>query len=367
MTNDRPTGKQLRDVLSETVGLSDTISQFLTDPAPSDPVGNAIHANGRNVCDSYSNAPEWARQLLPGTGWLAMDGLCAQYLDSVGSGPPTPGAEQSLTEFLDGQDLSPYGGANIRYQDYRTGSFFTRCTSGYNTGFGGAGPEVSFKSCAGVVNAVVTTRPDLMTVLSWGCCTTPLEPPPEVPPPVPGPNPNPRPDPGLPPTGVPFRDPKGRIVLPTPEIPNPYGDPIQLPNYPLPDPTETNPDDRPGNPLGGEPENPGDVGEPDPPVDTSLGGEQSGEDTERWLMGVKVEVIAAPPRASGFQTSAGFIYTAAGFVYMGTSEELEYFEESERLLESGQFFPAVRGYDKWRVVASPFYNLRVTPYYKDED
>jgi hypothetical protein len=190
-------------------------------------------------------------------------------------------------------------------------------------------------------------------------------------PPVPvNPNPNPRPDPGLDPGEEPFTDPDGRTYLPMPPITDPFGDPIELPNIPLPEFGNPSlyPKDEPDRaPAGGEPEEPGDKGDPDAPVDTGPGGEEEAVDEDRWLMGVSIEVMESPSRASGFQTAAGFVYTAAGFVYMGAGQPLEYYEESERMLDGGQYFPAKKGYDTWRVVANPFYNLRITPYYKDKE
>jgi hypothetical protein len=153
-----------------------------------------------------------------------------------------------------------------------------------------------------------------------------------------------------------------------PPITDPFGDPIDLPNLPLPDFSNPSlyPEPEPA-PTGGEPTEPGDKGQPDAPVDIPAGDEAEETASDRWLMGVLVEVTGAPSSASGFQTSAGFVYTSAAFVYQGAGDELEYYEESQRLLGNGQYFPAKKGYDTWRIVNSPFYTTKVTPYYKEKD
>jgi hypothetical protein len=153
-----------------------------------------------------------------------------------------------------------------------------------------------------------------------------------------------------------------------PPVTDPFGDPIDLPNFPLPDFSKPSLYPEPESTgLDGEPTEPGDKGQPDPAVDVSAGGEAEQTDSNRWLMGVLVEVTSAPPSASGFQTASGFVYTAAAFVYQGAGDELEYYEESQRLAGNGQYFPAKKGYDTWRVVNSPFYTTKVTPYYKEKE
>jgi hypothetical protein len=152
-----------------------------------------------------------------------------------------------------------------------------------------------------------------------------------------------------------------------PPITGPFGDPIDLPNFPLPDFSQPSLYPEPPSEPQGEPSEPGDKGQPDTPTDIPPGGEAEQTDSGRWLMGIFVEVAAAPSNASGFQTAAGLVYTSSAFVYMGAGSELEYYEESQRLLGNGQYFPAKKGYDTWRVVNSPFYNTKVTPYYKEKE
>jgi hypothetical protein len=372
MANDRPTGRSPFEIIQELEDISGGLGDWVENATPTNPVTQAIQGRFRAQCDSYSNAPEWFKNLqTPGQRGVAL--ICDPYLDSVGSGPPVVSPP-------------PFQGGQCDGVLYNIAVFFERDT-------GGGASSVAFFDVPGPVSSITNEdNPTRFTArviaddgnynqVRFGSFGGPYvitdievdradgQPDNCGNPPGggPAPNPNPRPDPGLDPGDEPFVDPKGRPVFPGPEVPNPFGDPIQLPNLPIPDPFAPNPDDAPPEPIGGEPTEPGDKGEPDSPIETETGGEEEQTDPNRWLMGVFVAVTEAPPRASGFQTSAGFVYTEAGFVYQGAGDELEYFEESERLLSGGQYFPATRGYDTWRVVAAPFYRLEVTPFYKEKE
>jgi hypothetical protein len=374
MANQRNTGLPIGRVIEEITGFTGPISEFVEGPEPDIPVARELHQQLRKNCDSYSRAPSWFTGQTGGFQ-IGVGLVCDDYLDSVGSGPPVISPPAFTGGQCSGDDY------NIFFDAYRTdiGPSDTR------TFFAGplTGPIVSINAVQNGTQVVVSAENEAGQTVSnsTGFTSAPLtitngrvvntddpsDPCGDPPGGEVGPNPSPRPDPGLDPEEEPFTDPKGRPVFPGPEIPNPFGDPVKLPNLPMPNPFVRNPEDTPSEPAGGEPVEPGDKGEPDPTTETGSGGEEEQTDTERWLMGIFVEVIAAPPRASGLQTSAGFVYTEAGFVYQGAGDELEYFEESERLLSGGQYFPATRGYDTWRVVASPFYNLRVTPFYKEKE
>jgi hypothetical protein len=156
-----------------------------------------------------------------------------------------------------------------------------------------------------------------------------------------------------------------------PPITDPFGDPIDLPNLPLPDfsqPSLYPPNDGDGVDGGNDgppkPEEPGDMGEAEEPEETEEGGEAGRCMTDKWLQGIAVEITAAPGNASGFQTEAGFVYTEAAFVYLGAEAQMEYYEESARVLASGQYFPARDGYNCWHVVCAPFYKAKITEYTK---
>jgi hypothetical protein len=153
-----------------------------------------------------------------------------------------------------------------------------------------------------------------------------------------------------------------------PPITDPFGEPIELPNFPLPDfgnPSLYPPDSGAGGDGGPpKPEEPGDLGEAEDPEETEEGGEAGRCLTDKWLQGIAVEITAAPGNASGFQTEAGFVYTEAVFVYLGAEEQMEYYEESARVLASGQYFPGKDGYNCWNVVCAPFYKAKITEFTK---
>lgn len=344
-------------------GLGDWIANGTPD---SGSIAGEIQQRYRDHCDAWSNGPTWVQQIDPGAR-LFLSNACSPWLDSQGSGDPSVGSGPPIA--APGDDFTAQGGVLFKRSTAATEQEFFNCALRFEAFTGNNGNpsqqpfEIDAIRCDG---SRISFASDIeFEIVSTGCCASQTNPPPPGSPVV-SPNPNPRPDPGLDPEDEPFERQPGRPVLPMPEIPNPFGDPIQLPNFPLPN--IEGPSLYPGDDIpGGDPTEPGDKGDPDPPVETAPGGEEEATDSSRWLMGILVEVTSAPSRAPGFQTSAGFVYTEAGFVYQGAGDELEYYEESERLLSGGQYFPAVRGYDTWRVVANPFYRLKVTPFYKERN
>lgn len=361
MSNDRNDyrGNPL-DLIETLAEVAGGLGNWIANGNPdTDSIAGEIQQRYRDHCDAWSNGPTWVQQVDPGAR-LFLSNACAPWLDSQGSGDPVLGPPTG--ESLIGDDLTQYGCTTLTVRDADGDVQDTACAS----------KIVDIRELGGMKfwdieeGGVATTLDQFpgwtVDITFDNCCGAGTEPPPTKP----GPNPNPRPDPGLDPEDEPFERAPGQPLLPMPRITDPFGDPVQLPNLPIPN--IEGPSLYPGDGVpGGEPTEPGDKGNPDPPTETAPGGEEESTDSSRWLMGVLVEVAAAPGRAPGFQTQAGFVYTEAGFVYQGAGDELEYYEESERLLSGGQYFPAVRGYDTWRVVANPFYRLKVTPFYKEKE
>lgn len=360
MSNDRDDyrGNPL-DFIGTLADVAGGLGEWIANGTPSSgSIPGEIQQRYRDHCDSWSNGPTWVQQIDPGAR-LFLSNACSPWLSSQGSGDPvsTPAGYIDVAEQFSGQDFPDGLRINL---SIAPGPGV--CYRGYVVNFVNESQGIINLTLTRCNESTVTTNASNFEIISVGCCAGRSDPPPTADPVI-GPNPNPRPDPGLDPEDEPFERRPGQPITPMPRITDPFGDPVQLPNLPLPNPTLREPPEL----VGGEPAQPGDKGEPDPPTETDPGGEEEETDTERWLMGVLVEVTSSPPRAPGFQTSAGFVYTEAGFVYQGAGDELEYFEESERLLSGGQYFPATRGYDTWRVVANPFYKLRVTPYYKEQE
>jgi hypothetical protein len=128
---------------------------------------------------------------------------------------------------------------------------------------------VRFTRCNGT-QVVENWNFDTLSIVASNVCfggNPDFEPDDFIPAPRPGPNPNPRPDPGLDPEEEPFVDPKGRPIIPMPRITDPFGNPVQLPNFPLPNPFSEELEEGPAtcNPnVGPEPEPSDDIpGTPD--------------------------------------------------------------------------------------------------------
>lgn len=230
MANDRGTGRNPYEIIRELEDISAGLGEWVKSGTPSNEVTEAIQTRFRSQCDSYSNAPEWFTSLqTPGQRGVAL--ICDPYLDSVGSGPPVvvePTGDDYIdffdgVRFEEGISITGDGVGNLCVKQYEVTS--------RNTNVNLTGLRV--EQCNGtVLNSVTFVN---LQIVGSGCCIGETNPPPEADPTI-EPNPNPRPDPGLDPTEEPFEDPTGQPVFPCPEIPNPFGDPIQLPNLPIPNP-----------------------------------------------------------------------------------------------------------------------------------
>jgi hypothetical protein len=109
---------------------------------------------------------------------------------------------------------------------------------------------------------------------------------------------------------------------------------------------------------------PGDQGVPGDTTSPS-DEEQEGEDPERNLVGVLVQLVSTPARANTVFNSSQVIYKGSCFVYFG-GEGGYAMQQEAQFCTTSQFFYAPEGCNKWRVVPNPFYTLSVTPFYKEE-
>ena len=108
---------------------------------------------------------------------------------------------------------------------------------------------------------------------------------------------------------------------------------------------------------------PGDIGDAGGASDTGSGGEAEGEaGAGEILVGIKVDILASPPRARQY---APGIFRGAGYFYMGVAGNLDQ-DYGGAMLKSGQFFFAEKdNLTHWSVSANNGYNFRVTPYYRE--
>jgi hypothetical protein len=145
-----------------------------------------------------------------------------------------------------------------------------------------------------------------------------------------------------------------------PEIPDPFGEPVQLPNFPLPrvDGPSLFPEDEAPLAEPGEPGNP-----------EVIAGDEEAEgeaDDGETLTGVMVEVDSAPGFARTVQNVSTPTYIGACYVYLGWEGQLDLQPEGQFLVD-GQFFAAVPGMTHWRVRSAVGYTLTITPYYAPKE
>jgi hypothetical protein len=115
-----------------------------------------------------------------------------------------------------------------------------------------------------------------------------------------------------------------------------------------------------GGPTG---PSPGDIGSAGGSADTGAGGEAEGEaPAGEVLVGLKVDILASPPKARQFATG---VFRGAGYIYMGVIGNLDQ-DYGGSMLKSGQFFFAEKdNLTHWQVSANNGFNWRVTPYYRE--
>jgi hypothetical protein len=276
MTNLRPRGADPIAIIETLSGISEGLGEWVAGPTPDNGIAAAIQQRYRDQCDAYSNAPGWMKAFSTPSR-VTMSNICDPWLESQGSGGPVlevpfSGGQCStiyrvfLTVRRVSDDvvvIGPDTAAQNPSQNNQNAwpgpiqAVFARRNPSNPSRWGWAVTDATGETfgtlsvssevyVAGVTLERLDGQPD-------NCGDPPGEP---------APNPNPRPDPGLDPEDEPFEDPEGRPITPMPGIENPWGDPIQLPNFPLPD-------------LFGEDEGSGNNPNVGPPVEP--GTEQTGD------------------------------------------------------------------------------------------
>lgn len=314
MSNLRPRGVDPFSIIETLSGISEGLGDWIAGPTPDNEITAAIQQRYREQCDSYSNAPSWMTQLAAPSR-ISMGNLCDPWLESQGSGGP---------EAATGQDFTENGGALIKYQQQRLNegpkNFTSNVCSYYIGGsndFDGWFPghvelfyTVQRSTCeCDVIENPVPMLPGSLEVIgpsSYTSCSTGT-PPVDDPGPIAIPNPNPRPDPDLPPEDEPFEEPDGTVVVPMPRITNPWGDPIQLPNLPIPNPFQAAPEPGAGAGAGAGNPNVGPDPVPSDPIDaTSDGNDDDFGDPPQGHIWVGFTVRVSPQGVShGLWANAG--------------------------------------------------------------
>lgn len=378
------------DVWGSYIDAVSELGEFVAAPAPSNPIGAAIHGRMRDQCDDFSANPGNYAFQGPLNNY-AMNAHCTPYWSDQGYDGPeldvpfTGGQCSKRYNFTVTTQASNQGSpivTDIQIDGPVVGTQWNDGTSG-SVIFGSTVGLIGSSNLSGSAIALPSGN-NLSAVISGGVkwyrvgtfqsgtgdgsisavnngptfggaddCGDPEG---EI-----GPGPNPAPDPGLGPDGRYTEGPDGKPILPMPEIPNPFGDPIQLPSIPLPE--FGNPAWNPGSQPGDDPADPGVPGTSE---DTGVGGEAEGEaPSGEELVGLSVEVLDTPvvPRLVG-NSPGRPLFVGALYVFMGNDSGLELQDEG-RVLEDGQFFFAERSSTRWKVYGAAGYNLRVTPYYRE--
>lgn len=383
---------------AETLEDLNEVRGLLTDdPNTLTPFDRARQSIGRGICRAASSNPAQFFTSTTGTG-LGIEAVCRPYWNQEGDTGPTdstplpggqcPGVPYDIDVFVpDARDGTCASGILLRKGnltgplsqlrvEFGTntrecgGETYTSGTVLVNDGAGNpqfltviTGTGGAFYPSGGIGSAQITIdradgQPDT-------CGSEPVSP-----------NPGTGPVQSLPASGggtpeelpwtigVPVKvDERGRPVL-SPTVP-PFNIEIPITIEDIPITFNL------GGPSGGQPrpqpfqpQSPGDVGAPGPDATTGEGGEAEGEEPDKYLVGVKVDVLQVPPGGNIRFRSGMPYYVGACVVELGTENGLDQQPEAQ-FLHSGQFFYAPEGSNKWRVSAYVGYDFRVTPYYRE--
>lgn len=241
MVNLRPRGVDPYSIIETLSGISEGMGEWVAGPTPDNPVAAAIQQRYRDQCDAYSNAPAWMTAFSTPSR-VTMSNLCDPWLESQGSG--SPGIEVTV-QGGQCQGVEYFAGApNVTGPSVSRGVGPLSVSTSFGESNGRPTFAIAFNWAGGLTGGVSITSsfddglsPTNSERYSGVVARRVDDMPDECGDRVrPAPNPNPRPDPGLPPDDEPFEGPTGQPLIPMPRIPNPWGDPIQLPNLPLPNP-----------------------------------------------------------------------------------------------------------------------------------
>jgi len=348
-------------VIRKFIEIEGQVGEFIRN-GPATGLPGHIRDRYRDRCDQLANVPPWARAL-GGLSFGAASRICKPYWDDQGRDGPT-----ASPPFTGGQ-------CPTTYTVFVAGLNGSGQAATSNSGFGILGPIVGILrtptgSPGSVAIGLATASQNITTAFgvtttdanaaSWSITSITRDDnladscgnPPSVIQPGPNPPTDPGPLPGPEPTTDPD-NPTGPPLFPIPPFLDPIVGPIPIvgPEDPQPAP----------NPPTGPP--PGDIGDPGPPEDTGSGGDAEGEAPDgEILVGLKVDILASPPKARQF---APGVFRGAVYVYMGVTGNLDQ-DFGGSMLKSGQFFFAEKeNLTSWLVSANNGYSFRVTPYYRE--
>lgn len=365
----------LRDIVDGRPGSTitgESVSGFLAGPAPTNTIRAWQHRSGRAVCD------RWARgsrpQILPGRDMYYRN-LCSDYLGGglpqavAGTAPPFVGGQCEGVEYkptisarrwsFDG--LTDLGVITQEVSGAALGPF-VRARLGSVNGQGrsqnllivrpnGTTQSVELFSWAAFANPVALVSARRTDGLPDDCGDFPGQ----YAEPTPNPTPDPNPGPVQGPVNFPFPfvdidvDADGNVTVDFRD-----GTP---PETIAPDEDEAGEQGQSGDPT--------DPGSPGEAEATGDGGEAEGEAPEgEEIVGLKVDVVSAPPGANTVGRTTATVYRGVGYVRLGYEGRLGV-DVSGGVVFPVQFFHAPqRGLTHWSVSANLGFNLSVTPYYR---
>lgn len=304
--------------------VSGGLPAFIASGNPITATGQAIQSGLRAIGDSYSNGAQWVLDFA--ATWpekmLALTDLFGPWLESQGSGPP-----DYAPVFEGGQCPVPYNWSvsferSTRFNADGSCNFSARSNSGTATGpltaaYNDAAVAPGSSDCdngqyfswalyngSGSIVAGEFNSGGARTYRDFSWTITRADGLPDdcgnQPPSIIAPNPNPRPDPGLEPGEEPQPGPTGDPIFPMPDIPNPFGDPIPLPDFGLPFPFGGAPDGG-GQPYAPPPPQPSPAGPIDGEDRDGFGDNEFGDPPagERWV-GCAVDMVIEPIGVGSF-------------------------------------------------------------------
>lgn len=358
--------------IGELVQTQQEFGEFVAGPAPQNTFLSALHSRARENCQRYASGEAWYTQLSP-IGRETTANFCRPYLASQGwDEPQFPGDVPftggqcpkaytinytvrnprfgTETSGASGPHLGPIGGP---FSGFRDGAYRVWFTSNDS----GPGTIINFGYATGLEDQAPQTVSFGVTTSDGSpddCGSAPLEPGPNAPPLLP-----PRP-----PSENPTDSPDEPIRIPLPPVKDPYGVPIDLPDFEVPDFRSPFPV-VPGGESGSPP--PGDRGIPGGGEETGEGGEAEGEAPPNSdLTGVLLELVSAAPFVNRTELASGTVYRGVAYVRLGGDPGVDLQPEGSTVIFP-QFFEAPPLSTRWTVSAGMGYNLRVIPYYRSRE
>lgn len=374
--------RALRQGLSDSYRSLADLPGLLADPNPPSPTFVLAKALSRQACRRWARGDTVVRGPGFDAGWGA---VCGEYLDTINEDPVNGALAPPFTGGqCTGQFYRATGTISWKIYNGTTGNTSTTIESistdlayrgpisGVTVVYSNPGPngprDWALFAVTSLGNQLISDESNPITLNSvnsvkfsggftvsgggdGGCGDPePLYLPPTTPTGLPDLEPVSVTLPGIGPVDVDISfDGDGNIIVQIPDLgievtsPNPFG-----------------PDDGGGG-GGGAAAPPGFQGDPGASQDV-LGEPAEGDDPDKYLVGVKVELIDVPPRSNVRFTPSSNYVSGMYYVYLGGDEGLE--QVNAAIVADSQFYYAAENANRYRVDPGVNVAIRVTPYWR---